>query len=49
MTGRVEIDIETQLRGNLARKLIAEAKKRRREPADLLADIVICVLRDDLV
>jgi hypothetical protein len=37
------------LRGALARKLIDEAKKRRRKPVELLADIVSCVLNDNLI
>lgn len=43
------LDVDLQLRGRNAAMLIAEAKKRRREPAELLADLIEKVLTDDLV
>lgn len=43
-----EIRIETELRGKLAAKLIAEAKKRGRQPVELIAAVVELVIADDL-
>lgn len=44
-----DIAVEIVLRGPLAKKLRAEARKRRRRPVDLFADLVESVLEDDLV
>lgn len=43
------IDIELQLRGKLAAALQAEAVRRKRDPAELLSDIIEAVLTDNLV
>lgn len=42
------IDIELQLRGTNAARLMAEAKARAREPAELLADVIETVIADNL-
>lgn len=47
--GAPVLDIDLQLRGRNAAMLIAEARKRRREPAELLADLIEAVLTDNLV
>ena len=44
-----DIAVEIVLRGPFAKKLRAEARKRRRRPVDLFADLVESVLEDDLV
>lgn len=44
-----EIDVQMTLRDDLARKLMAAAKKRCVQPVNLLAQVVETVLRDDLV
>lgn len=45
----VEIDLQMTLKNELAQKLIGEAARLRREPVDLLADIIERVLTDNLV
>jgi len=47
--GAPVLDIALQLRGRNAAMLLAEARKRRREPAELLADLIEAVLTDNLV
>lgn len=42
------IDIEIQLRGQTAARLEAEAKRRNRPPAELLADVIEMVIGDNL-
>lgn len=42
------LDIELQLRGPNAARLLAEAKKRARDPAELLADVIEAVITDNL-
>jgi len=42
------IDVSFQLRGALAAALEAEAKRRKRDPGDLLADVVKAVIADNL-
>jgi hypothetical protein len=41
-------DISLQLRGKLSAALLAEAKRRKRDPADLLADVIEAVIADNL-
>ena len=48
MSDRFEIDYEGQLRGRLARILADEARKRKKEPAALMADIIELVIEDNL-
>lgn len=43
------IDIELQLRGRLAAALEVEARRRNRQPAELLSDIIEAVLGDNLI
>lgn len=47
--GPGDIAVEIILRGVLAAKLLAEARRRGRPPAELFADIVEAVLDGDLV
>lgn len=47
-SGSPVIDIELQLRGQLAAALVAEAKRRNRPPAELLSDLIEIVIGDDL-
>lgn len=42
------IDVALQLRGRNAASLIAEAKRRKRDPGELLSDIIEAVIADDL-
>lgn len=43
------IDIETQLRGRLARALVRAAARRKVKPVELLARIVETVLNENLI
>ena len=45
----IEIDVQMTLKNDLARKLVAEAKRLGRSPVELMADIVERVLGDNLV
>ena len=45
----IEIDFEGQLRGEQAKRLIEHADRYKKEPVELLADIIETVLNDDLV
>ncbi len=42
------LNIELELRGQLAAALSAEAKRRSRPAAELLSDVIEIVIRDDL-
>ena len=44
-----DIFVEITLRNELARVLHAHAEKRRKEPVEVLADIVETVLKEDIV
>ncbi len=46
--GDHELEITMTLRGPLAAGLLTEAKKRKRRPIDVLADVVETVIKDDL-
>lgn len=48
MTETLLIDIQTQLRGELAERLVEEADKRGQRPIDIVADILTAVIQDDL-
>jgi len=47
-SGQPVIDIAMQLRGTLAAAVQAEAKRAKRSPADLIADVIETVIKDDL-
>jgi hypothetical protein len=42
------LDIELQLRGSNAARLLSEAKKRKCDPAELLSDVIEAVIEDNL-
>lgn len=42
------LDIALQLRGSTAARFEAEAKRRRRDPAELAAEILVAVAADNL-
>jgi hypothetical protein len=44
-----ELTVDIVLRGRLARMLIKHAAVRKRDPAEVFADIVETVLREDMV
>lgn len=46
--GRITLDMQLQLRGHPAERLIEEAKTRSTEPAVLLADLIETIISDDL-
>lgn len=46
---QVELKIELELRGELAKQLLEYAERFKREPAALLSDLIERVLLDDLV
>ena len=45
---RLEVDIEMQLRGALAERVLREAKARGVEPAALMADLIEMIVKDEL-
>ena len=46
---RIRMTIDLELRGQLARRLDAEAKRRGRPAAEIIADLIETVIEDDLV
>jgi hypothetical protein len=43
-----ELEITMTLRGPLAAALLSEARRRKRRPVDVLADVVETIIQDDL-